>query len=92
VGAVIRFRVARRGWYALVVGIAAGAGSMVMSGPTQSGLSAQATPTLAGAGFFDAHVHLNDPAAWIAAMDEAGVPRAVVLAGRDGARRSTSAW
>ena len=33
--------------------------------------------------FTDAHVHLNDPEAWIRLMDDAGIARAVVLRGRD---------
>lgn len=34
-------------------------------------------------GFVDAHVHLNDPAAWVRLMDEAGIEWSVVFAGRD---------
>lgn len=33
--------------------------------------------------FSDAHVHLNDPDAWISLMEEAGIDRAVALAGRN---------
>jgi predicted TIM-barrel fold metal-dependent hydrolase len=33
-------------------------------------------------GFLDAHVHLNDAAAWVALMDEAGIAWSVVFAGR----------
>ncbi len=33
--------------------------------------------------FDDAHVHLNDPAAWVRLMDETGIGRAVVFRGRD---------
>jgi len=33
--------------------------------------------------FADAHVHLNDPAAWIGLMDEAGMDWSIALAGRD---------
>jgi hypothetical protein len=33
--------------------------------------------------FVDAHVHVNEPAAWIALMDEAGIAWSVALAGRD---------
>ncbi|CAN5738449.1 hypothetical protein BH23GEM9_BH23GEM9_32070 [soil metagenome] len=33
--------------------------------------------------FSDAHVHLNDPAAWVRIMDETGIDRSVALAGRD---------
>ncbi len=36
-----------------------------------------------GGSFADAHVHLNDPAAWIALMDASGIDRAVVFRGRD---------
>ncbi len=36
-----------------------------------------------GGGFTDAHVHLNDPAAWIALMDASGIDRALVFRGRD---------
>lgn len=32
--------------------------------------------------FFDAHVHLHDPAAWIATMDQRGIDRSVILRGR----------
>lgn len=41
--------------------------------------SAQASPPYA---FSDAHVHLNDPAAWLRIMDELGIARAVALRGR----------
>ena len=34
-------------------------------------------------GFSDAHVHLNDGAAWMRVMDEVGIARSVALAGRD---------
>lgn len=33
--------------------------------------------------YSDAHVHLNDPVAWVRIMDELGIERSVVLAGRD---------
>jgi hypothetical protein len=33
--------------------------------------------------YADAHVHLNDPAAWVRLMDQEGVTRVVALAGRD---------
>jgi Tat protein secretion system quality control protein TatD with DNase activity len=33
--------------------------------------------------FVDAHVHLNDARAWITLMDEAGIPRSIVFAGRN---------
>ncbi len=33
--------------------------------------------------FLDAHVHLNDAEAWITLMDEVGIQRAIVFAGRD---------
>ena len=36
----------------------------------------------AAATFSDAHVHLNDPAAWISLMDRTGIDRAIALAGR----------
>ncbi|MGH7462155.1 MAG: amidohydrolase family protein, partial [Longimicrobiales bacterium] len=34
-------------------------------------------------GFSDAHVHLNDPVAWVRIMDELGITRSVALAGRN---------
>lgn len=34
-------------------------------------------------GFTDAHVHLNDPAAWLAQMEAFGIDRAIVFRGRD---------
>lgn len=40
--------------------------------------SAHAQPTPFG----DAHVHLNDPAAWVELMDRHGIERAVVMRGR----------
>lgn len=47
-------------------------------------------------GFDDAHVHLNDPDAWIGLMDEAGIERAIVFRGRDidneGLRRAHERW
>jgi hypothetical protein len=43
-------------------------------------LAAQPDATTA---FLDAHVHVNDAAAWIALMDEAGIAWSVALAGRD---------
>ncbi|MGH7586597.1 MAG: hypothetical protein ACREMH_10145, partial [Gemmatimonadales bacterium] len=33
--------------------------------------------------FSDAHVHLNDPGVWIQLMNETGVDRAIVMAGRN---------
>lgn len=42
-------------------------------------LAAQAT---APRGFTDAHVHLNDPEAWVMLMNEMGVDRSIALAGR----------
>ncbi|MDZ4672998.1 MAG: amidohydrolase family protein [Gemmatimonadota bacterium] len=33
--------------------------------------------------FSDAHVHLNDPAAWIRMMDTSGIDRAIIFRGRD---------
>ncbi len=36
-----------------------------------------------GYAFSDAHVHLNDPEAWVRLMDEAGIDRALVFRGRD---------
>jgi len=44
------------------------------------GLGAQTVP---GASFDDAHVHLNNPAAWVRLMDETGIGRAIVFRGRD---------
>ena len=35
-----------------------------------------------GVAFSDAHVHLNDPVAWLRTMDALGIARSVVLAGR----------
>lgn len=40
--------------------------------------AAQRTPN-----FTDAHVHLNDPAAWISMMESAGIDRAIIFRGRD---------
>ncbi len=40
--------------------------------------SAQSPPP-----YTDAHVHLNDPAAWIRLMDQEGMTRVIALAGRD---------
>jgi hypothetical protein len=34
-------------------------------------------------GYSDAHVHLNDPAAWVRIMDERGIARSVALSGRN---------
>ncbi len=36
-----------------------------------------------GHAFTDAHVHLNDPEAWVRLMDETGIDRALVFRGRD---------
>ena len=36
----------------------------------------------AGGGFIDAHVHLNEPDAWIRLMDAAGIGRAIIFRGR----------
>ena len=44
---------------------------------------AMGAQTAQQASFDDAHVHLNDPAAWVRLMDEAGIGRAVVFRGRD---------
>ena len=48
---------------------------LALAGP----LAAQSDSTA----YVDAHVHLNDPAAWVALMDEAGIPWSVAMAGRD---------
>lgn len=45
--------------------------------PLSSYAQQQSTPS-----FSDAHVHLNDPAAWVRIMDELGITRSVALAGR----------
>lgn len=46
--------------------------------------------------FMDGHVHLNDPAAWVAAMDDAGIQAAVALRGRSighaGLIEAAEAW
>jgi len=42
----------------------------------------QSTAAQAAAGFIDAHVHLNDPEAWIRLMDTAGIDQAIVFRGR----------
>lgn len=51
---------------------------------------------LQGVGFEDAHVHLNDPGAWVSLMDASGIVRAVVFRGRaidnEGLVRAAGRW
>ena len=56
--------------------LAATVGVLVMALP--GGLFGQGLST-----FTDAHVHLNDPAAWVALMDASGIDHAIVFRGRD---------
>jgi predicted TIM-barrel fold metal-dependent hydrolase len=67
--------------------------------PARLGLAAAAAAAalLAGcatrpAGFFDAHVHLNDPAMQLALMEEYGVERAVIFWGRNSDNESVAAF
>ncbi len=47
-------------------------------------LSLAGVPLRAQDGYFDAHVHLNDPAAHVERMDRLGIPRALVFWGHAG--------
>jgi predicted TIM-barrel fold metal-dependent hydrolase len=53
--------------------------AMLSAFPIPGRASGQSAP---GRGFIDAHVHLNDPDAWIRLMDSAGIDHALIFRGR----------
>lgn len=72
--------------WALVVGVvlvSAAGGRFATASHASEGEGTGADPGRLPPGFVDAHVHLNDPAAWIALMNETGIAWSVALAGRD---------